>query len=298
LYSIPIDEHVGALLFTCHPEDWGGNLDVLFSPRMPIPMHRRHYTSQSLDFDWRSCLPDGFEVHLLKPDLLTQPGLETPLPLQETLDNWKSIINPQFSDYGFITLQQDNTHGVKVAGWATVDGVCAGSGDLGFEVLPEFRRRGLGTVLAAAAIEHGLHAGIKTIHWTCAETNSASIRTAEKLGLQKHPDYTLYLLVFDEAYELAQRAYLALESGDFQSTVDLYDNYFNIDKNPPAWAYIDYARACAGMGKFDQALHHLALAVNQGWEDLPEALSHQEFKPYHNLSAWQKFVEEMKVKRL
>ena len=64
------------LMLTCDPEDWGGQLPTVFSPRQPVSVPRYHFVSRKLIYDWRAALPEGFAVELMTEDMLTRPGLK------------------------------------------------------------------------------------------------------------------------------------------------------------------------------------------------------------------------------
>ena len=105
--------------------------------------------------------------------------------------------NKPFCDFGFAILDQTGKTPV-ISSWATVDFVANGMGDLGFFTQPEYRRKGQGTIAAAAALEHAFNNGLTQINWTCDAENEGSFRTAEKLGLKKIEDYKMVLLLMDE----------------------------------------------------------------------------------------------------
>ena len=50
---------VGMFLLTCSPENWTGKLEIIGSPRQPIPILRQHYVCREITFDWQTYLPDG-----------------------------------------------------------------------------------------------------------------------------------------------------------------------------------------------------------------------------------------------
>ena len=80
--------------------------------------------------------------------------------------------------------------------------VLGSAGDLGFFTRPEYRRRNLGLIAVSAALEHAFESGLQQVNWTCDADNPGSIRTAEKLGLERIEDYTQALLVMDEEEHL------------------------------------------------------------------------------------------------
>jgi GNAT superfamily N-acetyltransferase len=187
-----IDPGTHALLFTCHPQDWGGHLATVCAPHQLTPVPRRHYVCYELGYDWRTHVPPGFSVHRLNEALLKQPGLEIPQDVQEIAQEWRTISDDRFSDLGFVAVHDASN---KIVSWTTIDCVVDGVGDAGLFTEETYRRCGLATSTTAAAIEHGLSNGLKAVSWTCAEENVGSIRTAEKLGFERGDDYTMYYFV-------------------------------------------------------------------------------------------------------
>jgi RimJ/RimL family protein N-acetyltransferase len=190
------------LLFTCDPDDWGGQMDAVFAPRPPIWLPRHHYIARRVDLDWRAALPPDFTVEPLDAALRDIPGLQLPEDVATTLTKWGTFTDPRFVDFGFVILDRTRPQPV-VSSWATVDFIAARAGDLGFFTQPDYRRRGLGTVAAAAALEHGFATGLQQVNWTCDADNPGSIRTAERLGLERLEDYHMALLIMDEERHMA-----------------------------------------------------------------------------------------------
>ncbi len=281
-------EEVGTFLFTCSPEDWGGQLWVVGEPRQPAPMVRQHYVCRELAYDWRSHLPNGYAIQPMAPILRKKPGLNIPELVKTTLDAWDSIKNEGFQDFGFVVIHKN-----QVVAWATVDFVTEKSGDLGFETLPKFRKRGLGSAVAAAALERGCAKGLE-VHWTCAEDNVGSQRSARKLGLQRGEDYVIYLFALDVDTHLAQVAYSKLSSGEHEEAIDLYEQLFAQKTDVPTWAYFDTAQACAALGDADKALKYLRLAAKQGWPDFELTTQTAEFKILHKNPEWAAIIEKIR----
>jgi len=82
-------------------------------------------------------------------------------------------------------------------------GSADGAGDLGFFTQPDYRRRGLGTIAASAALEYGFANALHQVNWICDAGNPGSIRTAEKLGLERIEDYHQVVLIMDEKSHMA-----------------------------------------------------------------------------------------------
>jgi len=282
-------QEVEMILFTCHPGDWGGQLGVVGSPRQPVPMARQHYICRKLTYDWRRNILDGYVVRPLEPGLLQHKDLQIPSLVKTTLSKWESIQDKRLQDYGFIIIHDD-----QVVSWATVDFVSSGSGDLGFETDMAHRQRGLGTVVAAAALEHGLAHGLNAIHWTCAADNTGSLRTAEKLELEHDCDYTIFIFACDEGEHLAQLAYSHLAQGDYQTAVDRYEELFARQTDVPLWAYFDTAQACAALGQQENALKYLRIAAKLGWSAAEMTEQTTEFRILYEIPEWADLMAQIR----
>ena len=197
-----ITPEVPILLFSCDPDDWGGRMDLVMAPRPPAWIRRYRFVSRGAGYDWRAALPPGHAVEAMDDALWQIPGLQLPEDVATTLAKWQAMAGPRFMDLGFLVLDRNGPEPV-VASWATVDFVVAGAGDLGFFTQPEYRRCGLGTVSACAALEHAFALGLQRVNWTCDADNRGSTRTAEKLGLEQVEEYHQAVLIMDEAQHMA-----------------------------------------------------------------------------------------------
>jgi RimJ/RimL family protein N-acetyltransferase len=197
-----IADNTPVLFLTCDPDDWGGQMDAVLNPRPPIWFPRCHFISRQVGFDWPTALPPGFTVERMSDDLRHIPSLQLPEDVATTLTKWQAMSDPRFMDFGFVTLDRTRPQPV-IASWATVDFIAAGAGDLGFFTQPDYRRRSLGTIAAAAALEHGFSNGLQQINWTCDADNPGSTRAAERLGLERIEDYRQAVLIMDEKRHMA-----------------------------------------------------------------------------------------------
>jgi RimJ/RimL family protein N-acetyltransferase len=189
-----IGQDTPAMLFTCHPGDWGGQMATVAAPHRPMPFPRRHYACRKSAYDWRPHIPEGFSIHRLDAALLNRPGLKIPKEVTEIVEEWRTISAERFEDFGFVALHDASA---EIVSWATVDCIVDGAGDAGLFTTEAYRQRGLATTTTAAAVDYGLANSLSTISWTCDEENVGSIRTAEKLGFERENDYTMYYFAFD-----------------------------------------------------------------------------------------------------
>jgi RimJ/RimL family protein N-acetyltransferase len=284
-----IPEYTASMIFTCLPESWNERLATIFDPREPISSTRRHYRATRLTFDWRDRIPSDFTLLPMEQTLLELADLIVPNEVLETLEKWRT--NPNLNDFG-VVIKKDN----EIVAWATVDFVANKTGDIGFFTVEKYRRHGFASIAAAAAIEQGLSNKLAQISWTCSENNIGSIHTAEKLGLTLERKYFSFWLLLDEASHLAQLAYTCLQNGKFQKTIQVYEEYFNLVSDPPAWAYYDLASAYGGRGETEEALRNLQTAVEKGWNDLDDLTTCQEFLALHQLPEWEKILQQVNEK--
>ena len=195
-------DNTPVLFLTCDPDDWSDQMDVVVAPRPPIWIRRYHFVSHQVGLDWRAALPPGFTVERMNEDLRRLPDLQLPEDVAATLAKWRAMTDPRFVDFGFIILDRTSPQ-LVIAAWATVDFVAAGAGDLGFFAQPDYRRGRLGTIAASAALEHAFASGLQRVNWTCDADNPGSVRTAERLGLERLEDYHQAVLIMDEKRHMA-----------------------------------------------------------------------------------------------
>ena len=183
---------VQALYLVCASTRWEEQLPVLFAPRQPAAIARRHYLCHALKYDWRAHLPKGFEVHRLDEALLNRPGLASPDHIQGWMDgNWGSTAAFLAKGFGFVTLYT-KAGAVQVVSWSLADCRSGDACEIGIRTVKEYRRRGLATITAAAAVEYALSHGFSMVGWQCSEDNLGSRGTAEKVGFVKERNYTMY----------------------------------------------------------------------------------------------------------
>jgi tetratricopeptide (TPR) repeat protein len=147
-------------------------------------------------------------------------------------------------------------------------------------------------MVAAAALEHGLEKGIE-IHWTCANDNIGSVRTAEKLGLVNNRSYSMYLFALDLPDHLGQLGYALLIGGEYQRAIDCYKQLFAQKTETPLWAYLDMAQAWAAFENGTNALKYLQMAAERGLSAVEAVKQIPEFQFLYDWPAWQEVIENI-----
>lgn len=262
-----LPENTWGLLLSCPPGAWAEQVAVVCAPRQPIVFPRRHYLARRMHYDWRVQVPEGYTLRRIDRSLLDM--IEIALPedvkaMAETVERDSTEIR---KGCGFVAL-----HHNQIAAQALIDCVVGEVGEIGFFTQENHRKCGLATVAAAAAIEYGLAHGLSSVVWDCYEYNHGSIRAAEKLGLVREKDHTMYCFQFDEANHLVMAAWHEADRGNYQETLEICERVFSMQESPPELGYISAARALAATGSPDQAVARLNQAVDCGWNYLPDFL--------------------------
>ena len=220
-------KNTGAVFCNCYPSDWSEQLPLIAAPHEAIPMCRKHYVAREIDFDWRARLAEGFSVERLGTSMLSRPDFYIPREVRIALGKWQRMSSPDFQDFGFGIVHQN-----AIVSWATVDYVAGGRGDLRYYTVGNYRRRGHGTIVTAAAIEHALSNGLSEVHWTCAAHNTSAIHAAERLGLEYVHGYESCLLVFKEGQHLSPKSHCQLSSKRHPRAAGTLDRYFTAVSDP------------------------------------------------------------------
>jgi RimJ/RimL family protein N-acetyltransferase len=252
-------------------------------------MPRRYYECREFALDWRTDVPEGYDIRRLEKTLLNDPQLKIPDDILKILEKWRSISAPPLKDFGFVCIRRN-----RIVSWATIDFISDGVGEAGIFTLSGYRRRGLAAIVTAAAVEHGLSHGLSKINWTCNEDNIASIRTADKLGFERGRDYMMYCMIFNEVQHLGNLAYYYLESGDYSEAVEIFEEDLASKDDLPLWAFFDVARGWAGLGNEEKMFAYLNTLAERGWTEAESLEGCDEFDPWRETPEWIALMERMR----
>jgi RimJ/RimL family protein N-acetyltransferase len=282
-----LDERAWGLFLSCPPAGWTEPLAAVCDPRQPIEFPRRHYVARRSSYDWRADVPQGYAIRRMDRSLLDLPGIELPDDVKQMADviDWETDVAQK--GCGFVAL-----HEGQIAAWAMIDCVVGDVGEIGLFTREAHRRRGLATVTSAATIAYGLAHGLSTIVWDCHAYNAGSIRTAEKLGMERERDHTMYCFHFDEASHLGMSAWHDAGRGCYQQTLETCERLFSQQADPPEIAYIAAARAWAAVDDPDRAFASLNLAIDRGWAYTPD-LSSAEFDRLRDTPEWHALLHRL-----
>lgn len=289
-----------------HPDSWKDKMPRIFQGRMPLPTTRRHYVCTELKADdWRDHVPQGFQIQRLDAKLLRTPRLEIPDHVTGWMTtNWGSIPNFLKHGFGFCTL-----HDQQVVSWSIADCVSGTACEIGIHTHENYRRQGLATLTAAAAVDYALSTAFKSVGWHCDEYNLGSIGVAEKVGFKLERKYTQYYACANLAHHLEETAQTHFRAKRYKEAVESYERFFATPAEElPQWLrkilpqelgthYFRAAYAKAAIGEDDDALSYLASAVDHGWLHMDFLMSCQEFARMHGTAAWKRILKKMRKKR-
>jgi RimJ/RimL family protein N-acetyltransferase len=167
---------------------------------VPVPgiqaarVERHYYRLRQLLPRWQTLIPDGFRVRRIDERLLAETLLHSDHLLAEIHSESHSVDDFLRSRFGFCVQNGDT-----LVGWCLSEYNRPGRCELGIEVLERYQRRGLGTVVASATVEHALSRGIASIGWHCWATNAGSIGTALKVGFERVLVYPVWYYQVDKS---------------------------------------------------------------------------------------------------
>jgi GNAT superfamily N-acetyltransferase len=286
-----LGEHAWGLFMSCPPNGWTESLAAVCAPRPPIELPRRHYVARSgaiAGAGWQANVPQGYLLRRMDRSLLDLPGMALPGDVTKMIDaiNWDADVVDK--GCGFVAVCDD-----QVVAHAMIDCVVGDVGEIGLFTHPAHRRRGLATATSAACIAYGLAHGLSTVVWDCYEHNAGSVRVAEKLGLEREFDRTMYSLLFDEADHWCMMAWHDADRGLYRRALDTCEQLFSEQAEPPWPAHVVAARAWAAMDAPNRAFVHLNRAIDGGMEDCAPDLECAEFEDLCDTPEWQALLERL-----
>jgi RimJ/RimL family protein N-acetyltransferase len=87
----------------------------------------------------------------------------------------------------------------ELSGWCLSEYNYAGCCEVGIEVVEEYQRRGLGTLLTQALLAEALgRHGMQRVGWHCLAANAASVATARRAGLRPVRRYDAAVVLLQE----------------------------------------------------------------------------------------------------
>jgi RimJ/RimL family protein N-acetyltransferase len=287
-HKIAPDDAFGLLFYT-HPGAWAEQLDQMLAPQEMIHATRRHYSIQSIDYDWHSAIPEGFTLQPIDESLLSHDEINDDVRTLILANQGVGTPGGKLGKgIGYVAL-----HDRKVVAHSAIDVIVGDRGEIGLVTQPEFRRRGLATITSGAAIEYGLANGLSTVYWDCDAGNNASLRTAEKLGFTFEFEHPQYIYINDPVRAMINRAWRDMETGEYAGTIEDCNWLIENDDGGLSHAHYLSAAAHAGLGDKESAIEHLNAAWTAGWDNNWFDLEREEFDSLRDRKEWDALSQQI-----
>lgn len=126
---------------------------------------------------------DGLALHAVDRALVEQAQLGRMEQLREEMCSERPSVEDFLARSFGVCLVDEKQD--TLAGWCLSEYNCDDRCEVGIEVVEEYQRRGLGTLLAQALCQEAFaQRGIRRVGWHCLAANVASGATAQRAGLR------------------------------------------------------------------------------------------------------------------
>jgi GNAT superfamily N-acetyltransferase len=171
---------------------WQAQADVVLRGLKPAPAGRLCYHFDRLKVDWRSRMAPGLTMRRIDLALLAHEAL----PNVEHVRGWVASFWRPLEDFvehsfGYALLKTLPEGGQQVVSWCLAVYVSGANYELGLATMPDHRRQGYATLVAAAGVEQAV-AREAVPHWHCWADNAGSRATAERVGFGAATPYSVF----------------------------------------------------------------------------------------------------------
>jgi RimJ/RimL family protein N-acetyltransferase len=278
-----------SMTLAVHPEEWEAKLSEIIPTHQAFLLPHHYYLCRKVRFNWRRHLPRGYTVHRIDQDLLSDPALTIPEDLSQRIQRaWGTADDFVTNGAGFCVLHED-----AIVSRCTADCVAGDRIDVGFMTAPVHRRRGLATAVTAATAEHCLSQGFTAVGVHCEADNLAAWKTVGKIGFERAKEYVYYYYIFDQVDHLAQLGWSHFNSGEYQRTVEYFEQVFAAREDHPDYFYYCAAEAYGALENREMALKYLNLAADRGWGALDYTSRTEWFRFLHGKPEWEAVLAKM-----
>lgn len=285
-YYSPVNpEFLSELFFHIDSEKWISEFNYIFDIRPPLPSRRIHFTCSKVTLDWKNKLSKDYTLLPVNP-MLDMKRLEIPEDIRQWIGN--SLENQKKRGFGKCLV-----HGKKVVVWISAD--CSGDDEceIGIITTKDYRKKGLGLLTAAVAVDDCLSNGYSLVGWHCDYGNEGSIRVARKVGFRKERDYVHYICMFSEAEHFAESGLRHFYKHEFVNAVSDFENAFQIGE-VQNWAYVVAGRSYLNLDDVKNASAHFIKAKTMGWSDWDWLFQDEEIQSKFVPKEWEKLISKLK----
>ena len=270
------------------PESYAEELEILFGDQVPLRSPLSTFSFNQDRFHARHGAPPAQQVGIpilkeLNKEVLARP--ENAYLADEVATHWGTIERFAQEGTGFCAVD-----GEDLVSWCYVQAYGHGAQTIDIWTAPTYRRKGLGTRVAAAVISKSLSDGYDPF-WICDKANVGSRGLAERLGFRYTGDIFLVDIPFDPyAFYRGLADGFFMPNGEYRQAAESYERACRIQPGG-AEDYYHAAVAWASAGEGDRALEHLRKALESGWTDMERAASEPAFGALPR-AKWQALMDD------
>jgi RimJ/RimL family protein N-acetyltransferase len=237
----------------------GKNYDTLIKLlNDPLEYERLYYEMTELKFDWRKAvIPEGFELREITKELLEDTTMKNKGQILESIQYY---FNGSMEEYhkksgGFCIVKGD-----EIVSYATfvhyIENRFYGLGTL--ETVREYRKKGLGAIVAAATSELCLLKGAE-MNWEAHSYNKPSQKLAEKMGY-KHIISTKTLFSYFDRFFSCEENFLhhITRSKNYDKALKLLEEMYSLRIDDPDFLWKGDERY--GFQNYSYCKHYYNLA--------------------------------------
>jgi RimJ/RimL family protein N-acetyltransferase len=281
-YSPVNPEFLKELFFHIDSESWKKRFAEIFDLRKPLPVDRIHFTCSNVRLDWKEKITEGYEIVNVDSNF-DASMFDFPEDIKERTEH--ALDEQKVRGFGMCLV-----HNGKVVVWIHADCSSGDECEIGIVTTEEYRLQGLGSAMAAAAVERCLSLGFSTVGWHCEDHNYGSIGVANKVGFVKERDYKFYFCMFDEAVHFAESGMRYFYDGEHEQAVEDFENAIKIGE-VPVWAYLLSARSNGVKGNTARAKKYLIRAKEEGWTNWEPIVGSVELQNLFSAYEWEEILK-------
>jgi RimJ/RimL family protein N-acetyltransferase len=279
------------IFLTCDSDNWYQQFTVIFDERPLVYVDRRHYLFDQTLFDWKTKMPDGFVIREISREIVKNDDLKNIDKMKDWISGaWFGL----FDDFYAKGTGACMMKGDDIVSWCFTVNDATDSCELGMATAEEYRRQGLGTITAAAAVDFCLKKGFTVLDWHCDDNNKGSWSIAQNAGFKREPDYISHFYVYDKAVHFALAGNFDIRADRYEKAAEnLSEAIAAENDDTPSWIYIQAARAYAATGKNNLAISNLNVAIDRGWKNADFIDACTELHSLHDMAEWDATIKRL-----
>ncbi|MBN1329993.1 MAG: GNAT family N-acetyltransferase [Candidatus Heimdallarchaeota archaeon] len=301
IFSLGITQRLTQWTFYFAPFEWEQVLLRLLEENKPLIDYRLYYLFDrktcSLKPNWSEGLPEGYHLELIDREFLdSKSNYENYNEIISEISCWKS--REKFIEEGFgfcITTDE------KIVSWCLGEYASPKQKriEVGIETYEPYQRKGFAFLTGSAFIDYSMNKKY-SVGWHCWESNTFSVKTAEKIGYKLVKRYPTIFGWYNQIDNLLVNIVRILQTNsDYQKVVELGEKIVNIylEKQEVITTshlfhdinitYLQLAGANAQLGQLEKGLEWIRKAISNGYKDFDTLQRSPLLAPLRTHSKWQ-----------